>query len=62
MPFVTIDMLEGRSAEQKKELAEVLTREIARICKVEASSVFIVMHDLPKTNVAKAGKLSSEPE
>ncbi|WP_227767481.1 tautomerase family protein [Zhaonella formicivorans] len=62
MPIVTIDMFEGRSVEQKRELAKVLTEDICRICNCDASAVTIIIHDLPKTNIAKAGKLGSDPK
>ena len=62
MQIVTIDMYEGRTVEQKKELVRVLTDEICRICGCDPSAVTIILHDLPKTNIAQAGKLGSDPK
>jgi len=53
-------MLEGRSVEQKRELVDVFTKEMSRICKVDPSAIHIIIHDLPKHNLAKAGKLVSD--
>lgn len=60
MPYITIEMFEGRTIEQKRELAEVLTREVARICKTDPTAVQIKMYDLLKTNIAKGGQLESD--
>ena len=60
MPYITIQMLEGRSLDQKRELAQVLTRETARICQVDPSLVHLIIHELPHTNIAKVGKLVSD--
>jgi 4-oxalocrotonate tautomerase len=60
MPIVTIDMFEGRSVEQKRELVRVLTDDISRICACDSNAVTIIIHDLPKTNISKAGILGSD--
>ncbi len=60
MPHVRIDWFPGRTAEQKRELADVLTREICRIGKCEPDSVGIVFTDVDTENWARAGKLFSD--
>ncbi|MDA3624655.1 tautomerase family protein [Saccharopolyspora oryzae] len=60
MPHVQIDWFRGRTAEQKRELAEVLTREICRIGGCEPNSVGIVFTDVDTENWARAGKLFSD--
>lgn len=57
MPIITIDMLEGRTLEQKRELAEVITREVCRITNAPPEAVTIIIRDMPATNLAKAGRL-----
>ncbi len=62
MPTVTIDMYEGRSSEQKRELVKEITGAVTRICKVEPVAVTIIIHDLPKSNIAKSGILGCDQE
>ena len=57
MPFIQIYMVEGRTVEQKRELAEVLTKEVARIAKADPHAVHIHFFDLAKENMADAGIL-----
>jgi 4-oxalocrotonate tautomerase len=53
-------MLEGRSLKQKRELAEVLTRETARIAGCSPASVVIVIEDVSKENWGIGGQLMSD--
>lgn len=57
MPFIQIHMVEGRTVEQKREIAQAVTREVARIAKVDQSRVKIYFFDLPKENVSSGGIL-----
>lgn len=57
MPFIQIHMVEGRTVEQKREIAQAVTREVARIAKVDQSRVKIYFFDLPKENVSSGGTL-----
>lgn len=60
MPVVHIYMLEGRTVEQKRQLAEAITGAMVNIAKTTAEAVVIVMDDYPRTSWAKSGKLMSE--
>ena len=60
MPIVHVEMWEGRSLEQKRELVEVLTRETARIALCAPESVYIVITDVQKENWGAGGKLCSD--
>jgi 4-oxalocrotonate tautomerase len=60
MPLVTIHMYEGRTVEQKRELAEAITEAVVRIAKTTADATEIVIIDVPRHNWAKAGKLASD--
>ncbi len=60
MPVINIKMLEGRSLEQKRELAEVLTRETVRILNIKPEVVEMIIEELPRTNWASAGVLYSD--
>ena len=57
MPIIKVEILAGRSREQKRELAEVLTKETARIIKVNESSIFVVIDEVTKENWAVGGEL-----
>ncbi|PPD58898.1 tautomerase family protein [Dehalogenimonas etheniformans] len=59
MPVVVIEMHEGRTITQKKQLAEGITNEFVKIG-TAAEKVTIIFRDVAKTNWASGGKLSSE--
>lgn len=62
MPIIRVEMLQGRSLEQKRELADALTRETARIARCPTDSVQIVFQDVERDNWAIGGALASEPK
>lgn len=57
MPEITIEMVEGRTLEQKRELARRLTDLLVEVLKVDASSVTIVYHENRREDKAKGGVL-----
>jgi len=59
MPVVTVEMWEGRTIEQKKQLAEGITSSLVKIG-VPQEAVHIIIKDNPKHNWAIGGKLASE--
>lgn len=60
MPVITVEMLEGRTVEQKKAMALAITESVSETCDCPPEAVTIVIHDLPRINIAKNGKLLSE--
>lgn len=60
MPIIRVEMWEGRTLQQKRELVEVLTRETARIIGTEPESIYIVIEDVKKENWGAGGRLSSD--
>ncbi|RQR36044.1 MULTISPECIES: tautomerase family protein [unclassified Burkholderia] len=60
MPILTLEMLSGRTEEQKIELADVLTRETARIAKCALQDVQVIFAEVPHVNWAVGGKLASK--
>ena len=52
MPIVTIEWYEGRSPEQKKELAEKLTDLMVDVGKTQRDHVWIRFVDSPKSEWA----------
>ena len=61
MPTYHIEMMEGRTLEQKKKLVEELTRVTAEVLGVQPDSVDILITDVKRENWATGGKLWSEP-
>ena len=60
MPLVTVQMFEGRTVEQKRELVEAITEAVVRIAKTTPDATQIIITDIPKHNWASAGKLASD--
>ena len=59
MPIIHVEMLAGRTLEQKSELAEVLTRETARIARCSLADVQIVFDEKAHASWAVGGRLVS---
>lgn len=59
MPVVTVDMWEGRTIDQKRQLVEGITAAFQQIG-VPADALQIILRDIPKHNWASGGKLASE--
>ena len=60
MPVVTIDMWEGRSLEQKRDLVKAMTKAMVDIAGVKPENLHIIIRDVPKTNWGRNGILSSD--
>jgi 4-oxalocrotonate tautomerase len=57
MPIVTIEWYEGRSPEQKKEMAEKLTELMVDVGKTQREHVWIRFVDSPKSEWAMGGEI-----
>lgn len=57
MPLVTIKIIEGRTVEQKRNMAKDVTDAIAKNIGCPASAVQIDIVDLKKENIAVGGEL-----
>ncbi len=57
MPFVTVEWFEGRSAEQKAELAKRITEALEDVASTPADQVWIRFVDSPKGDWAMGGDL-----
>ena len=60
MPMIHVEMFTGRTAEQKREYVEVVTRETCRILNCKPEDVNIILDEIPRDRWAFAGKLCSE--
>ncbi|WP_223565206.1 tautomerase family protein [Agrobacterium tumefaciens] len=61
MPVIRVDWLSGRSHEQKKEVATVFTRELARIAKCKPDDVQIVFTDVERKDWSIGGVFAEDP-
>jgi 4-oxalocrotonate tautomerase len=60
VPIVTIEWYEGRSAEQKKELADKLTELLVDVGKTQREQVWVRFVDSPKSDWAIGGEIQGD--
>lgn len=60
MPIVRVELLKGRTIDQKREFADVVTREAARILKCSPRVVDVVFQDVERHDWASNGKLEAD--
>ena len=60
MPEVMINLAEGRSLDQKRQLCKEITDVVVRVCDVDPQSVIVSILEVPKQHKAKGGVLFSE--
>jgi 4-oxalocrotonate tautomerase len=61
MPFIRVDWFPGRTLKQKRELAEVLTREFARIAKCKPETINFIFTEVSREDWGRSGKLFVTP-
>lgn len=61
MPIIRVELLPGRSPEQKAQYAREVTRLTVELLKCPAESVDVIFTDIQRHDWAHAGKLFSEP-
>jgi 4-oxalocrotonate tautomerase len=57
MPVVTIEWYEGRSADQKREIAEKVTEVLSEVGRTPAEQVWIRFVDSPRSEWSIGGKI-----
>ena len=57
MPVIRIDMVEGRTQEQKREIVKEITETMARVAGTKPEDVRIIIVDHPRENLAAGGQL-----
>jgi 4-oxalocrotonate tautomerase len=62
MPIIRVELLKGRSIEQKREFADVVTRETARILKCSPDVVDVIFSDTEPENWANGGRLAVDKQ
>ncbi|HEP1537538.1 TPA: 4-oxalocrotonate tautomerase [Streptococcus pyogenes] len=60
MPFVTIDLFEGRSQEQKNQLAREVTEVVSRIAKAPKENIHVFINDMPKGTYYPQGEMKQK--
>ncbi|MCG3776413.1 MAG: 2-hydroxymuconate tautomerase [Nitrospira sp.] len=60
MPLITVKLYEGRTIEQKRELARAFTAETVRVLNCPVEAVEVIFEDVKKSDWAQAGKLASD--
>lgn len=57
MPIVTVNIKEGRTVEQKREMARRMTQVICETMKVKPAAVRIIVNEMKNENFAIGGTL-----
>jgi 4-oxalocrotonate tautomerase len=60
MPTIEVHLLKGRNRDQKREIAQVFAREMARIAKCEEAGVHVIFNEVERENWAVGGVLVDE--
>ncbi len=60
MPIVQIDMKEGRTVEQKRQLVKKLTDVIVETAECSPEAVTIILREMSTTNFGNAGVLHAD--
>ncbi|MFY9488132.1 MAG: 2-hydroxymuconate tautomerase [Solirubrobacterales bacterium] len=60
MPVITVKMYEGRTREQKDEIAKAITKTMVDVAKTTEDHVWVVFEDMKKSDFAIAGQLQDE--
>lgn len=57
MPNIVIDILEGRTVEQKRAMVEKVTEALVETINCRKEAVQIIIHEIKKDQIANGGKL-----
>jgi 4-oxalocrotonate tautomerase len=60
MPTIRVELMEGRTPEQKKNLVQALTRAVVDTLGSKPESVDVLLFDVKRTDWATGGVLWSE--
>lgn len=60
MPYVTVKMLEGRTEEQKKALAEKVTARVSETTGAPEENIVVFIEEMSKNHYAVGGKRLSD--
>lgn len=60
MPYVTVKMIEGRTAEQKRALVAEVTEAVAKTVNAPKENITVFIEEMSKENYGVAGTLFSD--
>ncbi len=60
MPIIHVHMFEGKTIDQKRKLVVAMTEAVVKSLDTKPESVRILLHDIPRHNLAVAGVLASD--
>ena len=60
MPLIQVKQLEGRTTEQKRELAREITDAYVRVTGLKPESVWVTFQDVPAADWAVGGTLIAD--
>ncbi|MGB1091426.1 MAG: 2-hydroxymuconate tautomerase [Oceanobacter sp.] len=60
MPIATIQMMEGRSEDQKRRIIEDVTKALAEASESPVEAIRIIIQEVPSTNWGKAGTMAKD--
>ena len=60
MPLVKVEMMPGRTRDQKKRLAKAIAETVAEIAITKPEEVFVVFDERPAENWAQGGVLAGD--
>ncbi len=60
MPLITVQLFEGRTAEQKREYAKALTEASVRVLGIDPGAVDVIFSDVKRSDWATGGVLWSD--
>jgi len=60
MPFIQVNLVDGRTGEQRERLTKAITDAAVEILEVSKEPVWMEFHDMPKTHFATDGVLRSK--
>lgn len=60
MPIITVQMLEGRTDNQKRALVQKVTEAVSETIDAPAEKITVVIEEMAKNHYAIAGKLASD--
>ncbi len=62
MPFVVVEMWEGRSVEQKRNLVKAITQAMVEEAACKPYHLHVVIHETPKDSWGRGGILGIDME
>ncbi|NKB66388.1 MAG: 2-hydroxymuconate tautomerase family protein [Candidatus Latescibacteria bacterium] len=60
MPYINVKMLEGRSREQKRQLAKAITEAMVDICGAKPEGTMVVIEEHAKEDWAVGGVMVAD--